>query len=314
LLFPAKSLPFAYLISQNSWREPSERKVNMNFLSKAKVSIAVIALVSSTGLVSTSASAAGLPSIRITTAQFSSANGVDATGDIAQYYSAGTKAYYTYVAAGSTISITYRVTTDGMTAAANQKITMEFNAPYSGSKAKWTVGTTPVGPAGDGYSGLAVEGTTDAKGNVTFTFKNTDTTGVEDAIDDLMQDRGATTIGGAAGRLYGTFKPSLPGKGDKDTDIDLLTIDVAESTPEFGIGQNVAEISATLKTFKLTKLPAKSEEGIRIVWASSTPAVCSTFGVNLITKKVGDCKITGTNAGSDTVMALAFSQTIKVSK
>lgn len=294
--------------------EPFERKTRMNFLTKTKAAAVVIALVAATSVVSNTATAAGLPSIRITTAQFSSANGIDATGDIAQYYSAGTKAYYTYIAAGSTISITFKVTTDGTTPAANTEILMQFNAPWSGSKAKWTAGSSIVGPSGDGVAGLDLKAKTDAMGNVTFTFKNTDTTGVEDAITDLKQDRGATKIAGVAGRLYGTIKPVYPGKGDKEADIDLLTLDVAKSVPAFVPTQSVAPIVKTLKTNKSLTLPAKSAEGIKIVWQSSTQTVCSNSGVRLITKKAGECKLTGTNAGSATVTALNLALTITVTK
>lgn len=286
----------------------------MNLLTKTKAVAIVIALAASTGIASTSATAAGLPSIRITTAQFSAANGIDATGDIAQYYSAGTKAFYTYIAAGSTLSITYHVTTDGTTPAANTEILMQFNAPWSGSKAKWTAGTAIVGPSGDGVAGLDVKATTDAKGNVTFTFKNTDTTGVEDAVTDLKQDRGATKIAGVAGRLYGTIKPVYPGKGDKEADVDLITLDIAKSVPVFVPTQSVDAVAKSMKPYKSIALPAKSAEGIKIVWKSSTPTVCTNSGVRLITKKAGECKLTGTNDGSAVISALSMAVTITVAK
>lgn len=174
-----------------------------------------------------STSAAGLPSVRLVSPAYTAANSVDSTGDIAQYYSPGTKAYYTYIAAGSTLTLKYHATTDGTTAAANVEIALQINAPWSGSKAHWTSGATVVGPQTDGNFGAELKATTDSNGDVTFVVTNTDTTGLENAPSALNQDRGLIK----PARLYGTFKPIYPGKGDKESDTDLVTFDVASSVP-----------------------------------------------------------------------------------
>ena len=189
----------------------------------AAVSVAAFGLTA----LAPSSSAAGLPSIRLISPVYTAANSVDATGDISQYYSAGTKAFYTYIAAGSTMTLKYHVTTDGTMAAANVQITLQANAPYSGSKANWTSGGTVVGPQTDGNFGAELKGTTDSKGDVSFVFINTDKTGLENTPTALNQDRAAIK----PARLYGTMKPIYPGKGDKEADIDLVTFDVAASLP-----------------------------------------------------------------------------------
>lgn len=189
----------------------------------AAVSIAAFGLTA----LAPSASSAGLPSIRLVSPAYTAANSVDATSDITQYYSAGTKAFYTYIAAGSTMTLKYHVTTDGTMAAANVQITLQANAPWSGSKANWTSGGTVVGPQTDGNFGAELKGTTNASGDVTFVITNTDKTGLENAPTALNQDRSAIK----PARLYGTMKPIYPGKGDKDADIDLVTFDVAASLP-----------------------------------------------------------------------------------
>ena len=123
-------------------------KARISKIASAGTAIA-IALFGLTAIVP-STSAAGLPSVRLISPAYTAANSVDSTGDIAQYYSPGTKAFYTYIAAGSTLTLKYHATTDGTTAAANIEIALQVNAPWSGSKANWISGSTIVGPQTDG--------------------------------------------------------------------------------------------------------------------------------------------------------------------
>ena len=161
-----------------------------------------------------------LPSMRLVSPVFGPSNSVDTTGDIAQYYSAKTRAYYTYIAAGSTLTLKYLVTKDGTTPLANTDVTLQVNAPYSLSKANWLSGNTKIGvPASDSASGGDLKAKTNAAGEVTFSIKNTDTTGTEAAPASPNALAPKT-------RLYGTFKAVIPGYGDKDADVDLVTFDV----------------------------------------------------------------------------------------
>jgi hypothetical protein len=94
------------------------------------------------------------------------------------------------------------------------------NSPYSGSKANWLSGSTKITiPASDPASGAELKATTNAMGEVTFIIKNTDTTGTE--AKPAAGNSPAPKL-----RLYGTFKPVIPGYGDKESDIDLVTFDV----------------------------------------------------------------------------------------
>lgn len=160
------------------------------------------------------------PSMRLISPAYTEANSVDTTADIAQWYSAKTKAWYTYAAAGSTLTLKYKVTKDGTAPLANTEVTLQVNAPYSGSKAHWTSGSTKIGiPSADSASGADLKGTTNAAGEVTFVLTNTDTTGSEAAPKTPNAKIPAT-------RLYGTLKPIIPGYGDKDADVDLVTFDI----------------------------------------------------------------------------------------
>jgi hypothetical protein len=164
--------------------------------------------------------AAALPSMRLVSPAFGPSNSVDTTGDIAQYYSAKVRAYYTYIAAGTTLTLKYLVTSDGTKPLANKEVTLQVNAPYSGSKANWLSGSTKITiPASDPVSGADLKGTTNALGEVTFIIKNTDTTGTEAA--PASPNAAAPKI-----RLYGTLKPVIPGYGDKESDVDLVTFDI----------------------------------------------------------------------------------------
>ena len=163
---------------------------------------------------------ATLPSMRLVSPAFGPSNSVDTTGDIAQYYSAKVRAYYTYIAAGTTLTLKYVVTSDGTKPLANKEVTLQVNAPYSGSKANWLSGSTKITiPASDPASGADLKATTNSMGEVTFIIKNTDTTGTE-AVPASANAMAPKV------RLYGTFKPIIPGYGDKESDVDLVTFDV----------------------------------------------------------------------------------------
>ena len=158
--------------------------------------------------------------MRLISPAFGPSNSVDTTGDIAQYYSAKTRAFYTYIAAGTTLTLKYLVTSNGTKPLANKEVTLQINAPYSLSKANWLSGTTKITtPSSDSGSGADLKGTTNANGEVTFIIKNTDTTGTE--AKPVAPNSPAPKL-----RLYGTFKPIITGFGDKDADVDLATFDV----------------------------------------------------------------------------------------
>jgi len=161
-----------------------------------------------------------LPSMRLISPAFGPSNSVDTTGDIAQYYSAKTRAFYTYIAAGTTLSLKYLVTSDGTTPLANTEVTLQVNAPYSNSKGTWLAGTTKIGvPTSESASGYDLKATTNAAGEVTFNIKNTNTTGTEAAPASPNAVAPKT-------RLYSTLKAVIPGYGDKDADVDLVTFDI----------------------------------------------------------------------------------------
>ena len=183
-----------------------------------------------------------LPSMRLESPAFGPSNSVDTTGDIAQYYSAKTRAFYTYIAAGTTLTLKYLVTKDGTAPLANTEVTLQINSPYSVSKANWLAGSTKIGvPASESASGADLKAKTNAAGEVTFVIKNTDATGTE-AVPASPNAMAPKT------RLYGTFKPVIPGYGDKDADVDLVTFDVyAAPTPA------AKKITITCVKGKLTK-------------------------------------------------------------
>jgi hypothetical protein len=163
-----------------------------------------------------------VPSVRLILPAYNSSNLVDTTSEIIQYYSPKTKAWYSYIQAGSSITLTYLIAKDsGTVPLPNQTVELLVNAPYSGSNANWLFGTTKIAPpkAVDASFGYKLTAKSNDKGLVTFTIKNNDTKGFEPKPSSLNSAFSTP-------RLFTTFKPVLPGFGDKDADIDLLTLDV----------------------------------------------------------------------------------------
>jgi hypothetical protein len=278
---------------------------------RALVSLALVIAAAFTAI--PTSAAAGLPSARLVSPSYDATNSVDATGDIAQYYSAGTKAFYTYIGHGTKLSLTYMVTTDGMTPAFNQEVRLQINAPYSGSKANWvTADGTKVTAQDGGNFGLELVGKTDSMGKVTFEVTNTDTTGLEDAPSSPIQDRGAIK----PARLYGTMKVVIVGKGDKDADTDLVTFDITNAAPTVTaaapVAQKIAAVATSLKVGKSLTLPAKSVSGLSVKWVSTTKTICTVSGNKVTAKKKGSCSVTGTNAGDAKNTALSVTKKITI--
>jgi hypothetical protein len=272
-------------------------KMNNRTLKTGRALVSLALAIAATFVAIPSSNAAGLPSVRLMSPSYNATNSVDATGDIAQYYSAGTKAFYTYIGHGTKLSLTYMVTTDGTTPAADQELLLQINAPWSGSKATWvTSDGEAVAAQNDGNFGLEVSGTTDAKGQVTFELTNTDTTGLEIAPTSPIQNRDAIK----PARLYGTMKVVIPGKGDKDADIDLVTFDITDGpATEFGPAtQTTAAIETSLKRGTYLALPFKSSTGLKINWSTSSTPTCYVIGKRVIALRSGECVVNGVNAGN----------------
>jgi hypothetical protein len=292
-------------------RPAKGEKMNNRTLKTGRALVSLALVIAATFVAIPSSSAAGLPSVRLMSPSYDATNSVDATGDIAQYYSAGTKAFYTYIGHGTKLSLTYMVTTDGTTPAADQKLLLQINAPWSGSKATWvTSDGKAVAAQNDGNFGLEVSGTTDAKGQVTFNLTNTDTTGLEKAPTSPTQNREAIK----PARLYGTMKVVIPGKGDKDADIDLVTFDITDGpATEFGPAiQKTTPIETSLKRGQYLVLPAKSLSGVKIKWSTTSSPTCYVIGKRVIAVRAGECVVNGSNSGDAKNLAYSSETVITI--
>jgi len=286
-------------------------KMNNRTLKTGRALVSLALVIAASVVAIPSSNAAGLPSVRLMSPSYDATNSVDATGDIAQYYSAGTKAFYTYIGHGTTLALTYMVTTDGTTPAADQELLLQINAPWSGSKATWvTADGQAVGAQSDGNFGLQLSGTTDAKGQVTFELTNTDTTGLEIAPTSPTQNRDAIK----PARLYGTMKVVIPGKGDKDADIDLVTFDITDApATEFGPAtQKTAAIETSLVRGTYLTLPAMSSAGLKIKWSTSSKPTCYVIGKRVIAVRAGECVVNGVNAGNAKNLAYSSETVITI--
>jgi hypothetical protein len=292
------------------------------------------------------------PSIRLISPEYNDKNSVDSTVDIVKFFTEKSKSFYTYVEAGTKISLTYQVTLDGTAIAANQMIKLQVNSSYSESNASWktTTGVTVKGQKG-ADPGLELSGTTDESGKVTFVIENVDVDKLEDFPSSPIQSRDKIT----PGRLFGTFKPIFPDKGDSEADVDLVTFDITKSatatptptpsvtatptptpsvtatptptpsvtatptptpsvtaTPVTLAKQTVASFATSLKVGKSLTLPAKSASGLSVKWISTTKTVCTISGSKVTAKKKGSCSVTGTNAGDAKNTALSVTKKITV--
>jgi hypothetical protein len=290
-------------------------------IGRALVSLALV--ISASVAIIPSSSSAGLPSVRAISPDFDLKNDTFASDELGKYYAAGGRSFYKYVGAGSTITITYLVTSDGTTPAAGKDIDFMVNAPYSGSTAKWDVNGTAVGisqNSGTGY-GLLVAGKTDANGKVSFTIKNTDDASLAEAIPTSENMKRPET------RLFGNIKTVIRGLSDMQQDIDLLTFDITKSpasvlpaaakpeptaTAAAPAVQKIAAVATSLKVGKSLTLPAKSVSGLSIKWVSTTKTVCTVSGSKVTAKKKGVCSVTGTNTGDAKNAALSVTKKITV--
>ena len=283
------------------------------------------------------------PSIRITSPTYTASNSVITGSEIAQYFTPGVKLITTYLKTGTTQSVTYHVNkAAGVSAGAHQRVDIEANAAYSNSKASWVVsgsGTPLSGSApqtniiiaaqsGDSAGGT-VTGYTDEYGNVTFTYRNTDTTG-EPAPNALNM---AVPIGSA--RKYGQFKPLYfdetgTQQAANAVDVDFVTYDIytgtiASGTPAVvnppassgGAGGGSPAPAATPSTFQTNDLvfngsnvtlpstaalaatlsaAAKSANATvaYAVDAANNAANCSVSGTILTFAKAGTCTVAAT--------------------
>jgi len=243
--------------------------------------LAILAmLVSGISLVGSHATAAGLPTVRVVSPTFDPANDTFANDNLGQYYAAGGRSFYKYVGAGSTITLTYLVTTDGTTPAADKTINFMANAPYSGSKAAWELNGTAVGPSqnsGTGY-GLQVSGKTDANGKVSFTIKNTDSAANAEAIPTSETQPRPT-----AGRLYGNMKAVIEGLSDMQQVEDLVTFDITKAA-----AATLPEVATPAPSATPTPTPTPTPSATPS--ATPTPTVAAPAGpfIRLVTPAVSD--------------------------
>jgi hypothetical protein len=173
------------------------------------------------------ASAADLPTVRVISPTLNPANDTFVADGMGQWFAAGGRSYFKYVGAGSTITLTYLVTSNGTTPWADKDITFVVNVPWSGSKAHWLVNGTAVGPNQDGTAGLLVKGKTDAQGKASFTIKNTDDAANAQPIPASETQARATT-----NRLFGQVKVVIDGLGDMQQAVDFLAFDITKGPAE----------------------------------------------------------------------------------
>jgi hypothetical protein len=84
--------------------------------------------------------------------------------------------------------------------------------------------------------------------------------------------------------------------------------------PPVKTSQTIAKSIATLRVGKMATLPLKTNKKLAVRWVSKTPAICSVTSGKVKGKKVGVCKVVGTNAGNASFKAVTAARSIKITK
>ena len=100
-----------------------------------------------------------------------------------------------------------------------------------------------------------MKATTNAAGEVTFNLKNTNTTGTE-AVPSSPNAVAPKT------RLYSTLKAVIPGYGDKDADVDLVTFDIY-AAPKVAAKKTTITCVKGKTTKKVTAVKPKCPKGYK---------------------------------------------------
>ena len=156
------------------------------------------------------------PTLRMVAPALTDTNSIHRTDletSLAGDYAAGLSVRQVYTRVGSTNSVVYNVKDDAGNAAPGVEVTLKVGKANSGSNAKLTDVTygatnTPTNVANTSTDQAAWVSTTDAFGNVVFTLKNTDTTGIPFPATP-------TTPVPASGLKFSQFWLSLAGSADK---------------------------------------------------------------------------------------------------
>ena len=86
--------------------------------------------------------------------------------------------------------------------------------------------------------------------------------------------------------------------------------------PPVKASQTIGKSITTMRVGKIAALPLKTNKKLNVRWVSKTPAVCSVYVTSgkVKAKKVGICKLVGTNAGNGSFKAVTVNRNIKVIK
>ncbi|MEY4390402.1 MAG: Stenotrophomonas phage Moby [Actinomycetota bacterium] len=205
------------------------------------------------------------PELRMVAPALTDTNSIHRTDletSLAADYAAGLSVRQVYTRVGSTNSVVYNVKDDSGNAAAGVPVTLKVGKANSGSNARLTDVTygatnTPTNVANTNTDQAAWTSSTDAFGNVLFTLKNTDSSGIPFPATP-------TTPVPASGLKFSQFWLSLAGATDKGDLVEFHFTNAPNSVPAV---KTAASISGSASVGK--KLTANKG-----TWSGSpTPAV-----------------------------------------
>lgn len=218
------------------------------------------------------------------------------------WYPVGTRVFQKYEPVGKTTNLVFSVVDNAGAWLMDSDVSLSVNKAYSNSNASVTDGTTANNPALTDQDQARWNGVTDAFGTAYFKLTNTDTTGI--AKPTNMTDPMPTE-----NKLFSQLYLNVDGAVSNVADIvELFFYTVPKKA------QTMKNPAAAVKVKKSVTLPAKSVQGVTLVWSTTTKSICKVVKNKVTGVKPGKCKVKATNTGNTDYLPFTISKVITVKK
>lgn len=218
------------------------------------------------------------------------------------WYPVGTRVFQKYEPVNKSTNLVFSVVDKNGAWLSNSAVSLSVNKAYSNSNASVTDGTTANNPALTDQDQAVWNGTTDAFGTVYYKMTNTDTTGI-------TKPTNMTDPMPLENKLFSQIYLNVAGAASNVSDIVELFFYTVPKKP-----QTMKNPAASVKVKKTVTLAAKSNQGVNLVWSTTTKTICKVVKNKVTGVKPGKCKLKATNAGNADFLAFTVNKIITVKK